>query len=238
MGAVGAKPASGPPLIAWHAAWWADDPAWANPGDGNAVGSWRDFSGNGRDVSQATAANKPTFHSSTAALNGKASIEFDGVNDRMVTGASWSVAQPFSYVLLARFVSVGSGQRGVLDGPSSSYPAALFTDTSTGTLNLYAGGGAYWKGPAIAAGAHAVRSTMNGGSSAVFVDASGPGSIVGGGPGSAGSGGLTLGSVRDGSGYSNVAVAFAAVFAGNVTTAPNWPAFKAWVSSYYGLTLA
>ena len=44
--------------------------------DGDPVGSWIDASGNGNDVTQATATNKPTFK--TGILNGKPVVRFDG----------------------------------------------------------------------------------------------------------------------------------------------------------------
>lgn len=54
--------------------------------DGAAVGTWADQSGNAFDLTQATAANKPTYQ--TADLNGLATVEFDGSNDYMTSGIS------------------------------------------------------------------------------------------------------------------------------------------------------
>ncbi len=42
--------------------------------DGDAVGTWKDVSGNGRDMTQGTAGNKPTFKAS--AMNGMPSVYF------------------------------------------------------------------------------------------------------------------------------------------------------------------
>lgn len=47
--------------------------------DGDAVGTWPDLSGNGYDVTQATAANKPLYK--TNIFNGQPALLFDGTND-------------------------------------------------------------------------------------------------------------------------------------------------------------
>lgn len=226
-----------PPAISWHAAFWADDGGWSNPGNGNAVSSWHDLSGNSRPAAQATGANQPLFRSSVAGLNGRAGVEFDGSNDRLVTATWTNLSQPFTFVLIATWASLGSGQKGAMDGPAGS-PAGLFTDTSTNTIDLYSGGGGYWRGPGISTGLHAVRAKFSSTSSVICVDGSGTGSNVPSGPGTNGCTGLTIGSLRDGSGASAFTVGFAAVYAGDVTGHANWAVFCSWVSATYGATLA
>lgn len=56
----------------------------------NAVGTWRDLSGQGRNATQATQANKPVFRQSI--LAGKPVVRFDGVNDEMAI-AGLDIAQ-------------------------------------------------------------------------------------------------------------------------------------------------
>lgn len=51
--------------------------------NGSTVSAWADQSGNGNNLSQATAANQPTFES--AGLNSRASILFDGTNDSLAS---------------------------------------------------------------------------------------------------------------------------------------------------------
>jgi hypothetical protein len=48
---------------------------------GGAVSQWDDKSGNGRHVTQATAADQPIFTAN--AINGRSALAFDGVNDGM-----------------------------------------------------------------------------------------------------------------------------------------------------------
>jgi hypothetical protein len=72
-----------PGLVMWlHA-------ASINQADGSSVTNWLDISGNGRNATQATSANRPVLHAS--GINGRPSVTFDGVNDKMQTGSyTWS----------------------------------------------------------------------------------------------------------------------------------------------------
>lgn len=63
------------------------------------VGAWLDKSGNGRHVTQATAANRPII----ASENGRAALAFDGVNDQLTHTLSSTVgANAVSLVAVAR----------------------------------------------------------------------------------------------------------------------------------------
>ena len=54
--------------------------------NGSTVSQWNDKSGNGRNATQATAANQPTYIANS--INGKSALDWDGVNDSMaVSGA-------------------------------------------------------------------------------------------------------------------------------------------------------
>jgi hypothetical protein len=66
-------PGNVPTLQAWYKA----DALTLN--DNDAVGTWPDSSGRGRDASQTTAGNKPTYK--TGIVNGKPVVRFDGVDD-------------------------------------------------------------------------------------------------------------------------------------------------------------
>lgn len=54
--------------------------------NGSTVSQWNDKSGNGRNVSQATAANQPNYTAS--GLNGKPVITFDGTNDALLNASA------------------------------------------------------------------------------------------------------------------------------------------------------
>jgi hypothetical protein len=85
--------------------------------NGSTVAQWDDKSGNARHVSQATAANQPTYTAS--GLNGKPVLTFDGIDDFM------SMSDFDNAVSLAL---VGSGGSAVAPLISGAAPA-LFTPT-------------------------------------------------------------------------------------------------------------
>ncbi len=64
--------------------------------NGDAVQTWVDKSGNGRNAVQATAGNRPSYVSSS--INSKPVIRFDGSNDRMV--ANLYVGNPYSIFIV------------------------------------------------------------------------------------------------------------------------------------------
>lgn len=232
-----------PFAITWHSAWWASDPAWTNPGDGNSVGSWRDGSGNGHTASQSTGASKPTFRAATSALANKATVQGDG-NDYLETASFTSLPGPLTGVVVGAFTSTAVGQA-FLDGPTATSTNRLVIGTTTGpSWLLYAGtvlssgtadtNGHLWRGYVTDAGAGDVLAvdgttltTGNAGTTGIPVTKF---DLFANGGGGGGAGG--------GAGFASGHIAFAGVYSGDITTDAQWPAFKAWVRSYYGLTIA
>ena len=70
--------------------------------DGSSVARWEDRSGNSRDASQATSANRPILK--TAVQNGRNGIRFDGSNDFMAT-ASFAHSVPLTLFLVCKRLS-------------------------------------------------------------------------------------------------------------------------------------
>lgn len=65
--------------------------------NGSTVSQWNDLSGNGNNVSQATAAKQPTFISSSAAYNNQPVLSFTGATPTFLTGTlTAQVLQPFT----------------------------------------------------------------------------------------------------------------------------------------------
>ena len=58
--------------------------------DGDAIGTWADDSGNGRDFSQATASKKPLLKKAANGINGHNVLHFDGVDDQFESDAMCS----------------------------------------------------------------------------------------------------------------------------------------------------
>jgi hypothetical protein len=59
--------------------------------DGNTVETWTDLSNNGRNATQSTAANRPTYK--TSIQGGNPVLRFDGSNDSLATGTFASSTQ-------------------------------------------------------------------------------------------------------------------------------------------------
>jgi hypothetical protein len=64
--------------------------SWVGSGNNGLVVTWYDQSGNGRDVTQATAGNQPTIVSSGALVleNGRPAIDFNGSTTRLIHSGS------------------------------------------------------------------------------------------------------------------------------------------------------
>lgn len=77
--------------------------------NGGNVSNWADQSGNGKDVSQATAAKQPLYVASSANFNNKPCIRSDGIND--VLESSVNVFPGASYTLFAVLATI-SGSSG------------------------------------------------------------------------------------------------------------------------------
>jgi hypothetical protein len=60
---------------------WLDASQITGLNDGDAVATWSDVSGNGRDFTQGTASARPIYK--TAILNGKPVVRFDGIDDKL-----------------------------------------------------------------------------------------------------------------------------------------------------------
>lgn len=92
--------------------------------NGSTVSQWNDKSGNGRHVSQATAASQPTY--TVNGLNGQSVLTFDGINDFL--NANFSLPT-------ATFALVGSLTQ---NSANIYYPLGFQTTTGAG---YFAGGG-------------------------------------------------------------------------------------------------
>lgn len=78
-----------PGLVAWY-----DASQLTGLSDNDPVTTWTDLSGNGRNLTQGTAANKPLYK--TSIQNGLPMLRFDGTNDFM--DASFVATQPMTII--------------------------------------------------------------------------------------------------------------------------------------------
>ena len=132
--------ASSPLDISGCVGWWdaSDASTLTLDGSGN-VEVWADKSGQDNDLSQATAANRPSVTAS--AVNGLPAVTFDGVNDTLRTGAI-SLTQPFQYYLVFRFESAyTSGAPRIIDAGTQPSPGrgGEFFRQNTDDVRLFGG---------------------------------------------------------------------------------------------------
>jgi hypothetical protein len=77
----------------------------------NAVSSWNDKSGNSRNATQATSANRPTYVQS--AIGGKPAIRFDGANDHLTSTFSFLNGNTTHTIFIVmKYVGNGSSNDG------------------------------------------------------------------------------------------------------------------------------
>jgi hypothetical protein len=91
------------------------------------VTTWYDQSGNARNATQTTAANQPQIVSSGSVINninGLPTIQFDGVNDNLVSSSFTSQSQPYTIFMVQKWI--GSTYRYLLD---------LALDSAIGCVN-------------------------------------------------------------------------------------------------------
>jgi len=74
--------------------------------DGDPVGRWADKSGSGRHATQTDGTKKPLRKD--AKQNGRAAVEFDGINDRLIRESTFTLAQPFSVFLVLKDYSIST----------------------------------------------------------------------------------------------------------------------------------
>jgi hypothetical protein len=165
----------------------ADDASSFTYSSGVSVSQWNDLSGNGKHVTQGTAANQPSRNGS---VNGRTSVVWDGSNDALkIAPASFTLAQPFTAFAVVTLTGA-SNQDTVFDG--DSVVCALAADTNDwvfGTSTILAGGQ-----PTTAA--QILTAVFNTTSSALYMN--GGSAIASGGIGSNSLQGLRLGQLRSG----------------------------------------
>lgn len=86
--------------------------------NGNTIARWEDKSGNARHFTQSTANNQPTLR--TNSLNGFATVEFDGTNDRLIGDSTQYVKSTAGFSLYIVYK---------LDSSAGTFPTAFATKT-------------------------------------------------------------------------------------------------------------
>lgn len=178
-------PPFSPASVAGLAAWY-DASQLTGLADGDPIATSPDRSGNARDLTQATAAKRPTFK--TGILNGNPVMRFDGVDDRLVSPA-FTLAQPNTVFVVASTTNAGTGQRFIADGVNGSGRNAVYVTAQKWAV--YAGSTGTVSSQALSTGVHLIDYVFDNTARSLFVDS------VGGTAGNAGGasliGGVVLG---------------------------------------------
>lgn len=132
------------------------------------VSLWADQSGNGNDASQSTAGLRPTFNASNVNFNGAPTVDWDGVDDTMVSVAA--SAQPNTVVICARNEGSNAAYHALCDG-SSANQRLLRVEVTSQNFIAYAGA-TLTDGVWATNAKHKVAGVFNGSSGAVRSDSS------------------------------------------------------------------
>ena len=221
--------------ITWEAVFFAEDADWTNPGDGNAVSQWDDASANSRHASQATSGKRPIYRSSVAALNNKPALDFTRASQQSLSTASWTLAQPMSYVAVAN-LDATAGENYLVHGGSAA--SAFLGDTNTSNKwQMYAGTTVRESSGAPDTAGHLFTWVYNGASSVAYLD--GTSIIALGSPGTGGViAGLNIGRFATAETANwDGAVAFVGVYAGDITADGQYANLKTFFAAHYNLTV-
>lgn len=217
---------------------WASDPLWTPPADGGAVSSWRNGGTGTGDLAQGSGTKQPTYWASTAAFGNRPTVQGDGTDDYLAATFGAAVSS-FPYYVVCVFAKgkAANASEAIWDDVSPSGTGyALWTDTGASTwrtaVTVNLTGGTANTNP------HMAVVTHNGASSSIAIDGT---SVASGSVGvvTDGATGVTLFAARGGATYNSSGhIALWLLFATDPTAQAEWATFKAWVTSFYGITVA
>lgn len=216
--------------LPWKAAFWAEDPLWTPPGDGSAVGWWRDGGSEGKGLVQATTTKRPLYYESVAALNDRPAIKGDGSDDFMQT-ANWSSTLAQGWV--SYIVGSISGTSKVLVDGNDGTNRGLFWRDPDGNWEI--NNGAILQVAGSDADAHVFAIVGSGASSSIQAEGA---TLVSGNAGTNGLDGVTI--LANNAGTAATCNAGYVAFVGYVdalswlTNAAKFTTFTNWAIEHYG----
>jgi len=148
----------GPSLYTWHDA--ADTTTFDAGAAGAQIATWRDKSGNGVHLTQATSAKQPT---SSGARAGKTCLAFSG--SQAISGATVNKAQPITVVIAFRLSSAGDFY---MQGSGGAGPQ-IYSDGSASIFKSGVGG-ASANGGSTDTRAHIISAQFSGATSEIYTD--------------------------------------------------------------------
>ena len=136
VSATGPPPSTQPPVTAGLQLWYEADTETYS--EGQAVTTWTDKSGFGRNLTASDPSQAPAFHRN--AVNGRAAIEFDGVQSLLKTyNSTFTLSQPTTFFIVYRSLDTATPghEAYVFDSRNSSVRQLLGLSTS-GQTEMYA----------------------------------------------------------------------------------------------------
>lgn len=124
------------PLSLSPAVWLKADSLALN--DGDKVATWADSSGNARNATQATEAQKPTYK--TGILNGKPVVRWDGTEFVNLGISAFSLGDVWSLFVVAISTAAGAGVTNDVFVSASKLTARYNSDTPTRWQSIAGGG--------------------------------------------------------------------------------------------------
>jgi len=209
--------------------YWATDIGASN---GSTVTSWSPNSGSMSALGGA--GNKPTY--ATSGIGGKPSVHFTSASSQSMTAAISGPTSVWSVLSVLKLGSPSSTQVPVALSTTVdlSYSPATISSVWYSRFDFSVTGGvaSFAKGGTANANPHFITSTVNVRSGALLVDGVSVGTTTTSADATTPTT-LVLGGAS--SFFFSGDIALVAVLSGVVTSDPQWPAFKAWVASYYGI---
>jgi hypothetical protein len=205
---------------------------------GAAVSSWRNGGTLGTAFTQSTGAAQPTFRGSLSVFNGRPGVDNDGTDDHLDITTGVSLAQPYSYVGIVSFDTLATAIA-LVGTTSAGFNNRIGATTGPVWAVRFGVASAFTGGTPAINTCYLLRVYANGASSVIEVN----GTVVATGNGATD----TLDQIILGAGrttpstfgnFHNGQAWFHGFIAGDISTSPNWPAFKRLVAQRMAITVA
>lgn len=215
--------------ISMYREFWAEDPSWTNPGDGNACTDARDNGTAGADLGTAVVA--PSF-TAAGGPNGRPSYDFTGGNKtfKTTTGTSGTEFTVFAVVEITNL-----GDNAITDAGTGNQAYTSQENISGQQWRAYNTGGIDARSAAIADGApHLMVTHFKANATTIYIDGVSVATDTSGSI-SAATGFVIGANYAVSASYFSGYIPYVGMYAGDLTGDGDYAAWAAAVMSYYGI---